>query len=116
VVAAEVAGIPEIGRDAHDIGQCGPFFGENSTNRLDRAPRLLLDRSRDHVAVGILGNLASNEDEIARAHRGVKRQVRVLLSDRMDILAGGACVLHGVDPQCNSLASMMSTPRTRSTR
>ena len=58
VVAAEVAGIPEIGRDAHDIRQCRPFFGENSTNRLDRAPRLFLDRSRDHVAVGILRNLA----------------------------------------------------------
>jgi hypothetical protein len=58
VVAAEVAGIPEIGGDAHDIRQCRPFFSENSTNRLDRAPRLFLDRSRDHVAVGILRNLA----------------------------------------------------------
>src|SRR4029453_3861243 len=42
VIAAEVAGIAEIGRDAHDIGQCRPFFGENSTNRLDRALRLFL--------------------------------------------------------------------------
>src|SRR4029453_16462948 len=97
VVAAEVAGIPEIGRDADNIGEGRPLFRENSTNRLDRSPRLLLDCSRDHVAVGILRNLARNENEVARAYRGMKRQVRVLLSDWVHILSVAARVVHRTD-------------------
>src|SRR6266480_1734316 len=114
IVAAEVAGILEIGRDPHDIGQCRSLFRENSTNSLNRAPRFFLYRSRDHVAVSILRNLARNEDKVARAHRRMKWQVRIFLSDRIDILAGSACILW--HPHCAPVASIMSTPRTRSTR
>src|SRR5205823_8114095 len=115
IVAAEVAGILEIGRTPHDIGQCRPLLREDSPNSLNRAPRFFLYRSRDHIAVSILRNLPRNEDKVARAHRRMKWQVRIFLSDRIDILAGSACILHG-HPHCAPVASIMSTPRTRSTR
>src|SRR6266851_8528083 len=52
VVTAEVTGIFEIGRDPHDIGEGCTLLRENPANRLDRAERLLFDRSGDHGAVG----------------------------------------------------------------
>src|SRR4051812_36112865 len=61
VVAPEVADILEVGGDAHDVGEGRAFFRENPANGFDRAPRLLLDRSRDHVAIGVLRNLARDK-------------------------------------------------------
>src|SRR5207248_2371240 len=97
IIAPEVAGIFEIGRDAHDIGQGRSLFRENSTNSLDRAPRLFLDRSRDHVALGILGHLPGDEDEVTGANGRMKRQIRVLLSDRIYVLFRAARVVHVSD-------------------
>ena len=103
VVAAEVAGIVEIGGDAHDVGERRAFFGEDAADRLDGAARLLLDRAGDHVAVGVLGDLAGDEDEIAGAHRRMERQVRDS-SCRSDRRPCGALlgVVHGADPQPNA--------------
>src|SRR5205823_13902133 len=42
IVAAEVAGILEKGRDTNDSGQWASFFPETSTNRANRAPRITL--------------------------------------------------------------------------
>ena len=74
----------------------------------------------DHVALVVLRHLAGDEDVVAGAHRRMERQVRVLLADRINVVAAFA-------HDCSSLASsfgfsyradasMMSTPLTRSTR
>src|SRR5262245_7971774 len=49
VVAAEVAGILEIGGHPHDVGQRRAFFRKNAFDGLDRAGGLLLDRAVQHV-------------------------------------------------------------------
>jgi hypothetical protein len=118
VVAAEVAGVLEIGGHPHDVGQRRALLGENAADRLDRAQRLLLDRAGDHVAGGVLADLAGDEDVVAGAHRRMKWQVRVLLADRIDVLARAAGVVHAAIllVQERAVVSMMSTPRTRSTR
>jgi hypothetical protein len=61
--------------------------------------------------VRVLRDLPRDEDEVARAHRRMKRQVRVLLADRIDI-GGGFLrnVRHGCGLYENALVSMMSTP------
>ena len=58
----------------------------------------LLDRSRDHVSVGVLRDLTRDENEVTRAHGGMERQVRILFSDRIDVLATSASVAHGLRP------------------
>src|SRR6266540_264545 len=86
IVPAEVARIVEIGGDPHNIGERRTFFRENSANRLDRTLRLVLDRSGDHIPVGILGDLPGDEDEVAAANGRIERQIRILLSDRVYVL------------------------------
>ncbi len=69
---------------------------QNALDGFDGRPGFHLDRTFDHVVVGILGHLARHEDEIAGAHGGMERQVRVLLADRIDVRAlGFGHVVHG---------------------
>ena len=76
VVAAEVARVLKVGRDAHHVVERRAVLGEDARDRVDRRLRLHLDRAVDHVAVGVLGDLAGDEDEVAGAHRRMERQVR----------------------------------------
>src|SRR5713101_88859 len=114
IVAAEITGIFKISRDPHDISQGGTLFRQNSPNPLDRAGRLLFDRSGNHVAFGILRDLSGDEDEVTGANRRIKRQIRILLPDRADVFAAAAGIVHDGHPQLNAVASMMSRPRMRS--
>src|ERR1700704_5121933 len=93
VVTPEIAGILEIGGHPDDIGQARAVLRQDPLDRFDRAGGLLLDRSGDHVAVGILGDLTRYEDEVPRAHRRVERQIGVLFSDRVDVAASAVAHL-----------------------
>src|SRR6266508_3455384 len=97
VVSAEVARIVEIRGDAHNIGEHRTLFRENSANRFDRTLRLVLDRSGDHIPVGILGDLPGDEDEVTGANGRIEWQSRVLLSNRVYILLAAARVVHRTD-------------------
>src|SRR6516164_8209017 len=125
VVAAEVARILEVGRHAHHICKARTLFGENALDCQDGAAGFLLDGAADHVAIGILGDLTGHKDEIAGPHRWMEGQVRVLLADRIDVVAPRGCsgAIHDAilfkllrNDQANVLVSMTSTPATRSTK
>ena len=98
--------------------RAAPPLGQNALDRHDRTLGFFLDSAGDHVAAGVLGDLSGDKDEVAGAYRRMKRQVRILLADRIDIVAfrNRTGVVHGCNPHAITLVSMMSTPDTRSTR
>src|SRR5581483_12059255 len=125
VVAAEVARILEVGRHPHHIGKARALLRENALDCQDSAAGFLLDGAADHVALGILGDLTGYKNEVSGPHRRMKRQVRILLADRIDVVAPRDCsgVVHDAilfkllcNDQANVLVSMTSTPATRSTK
>jgi hypothetical protein len=48
--------------------------------------RFLLDVAARHVAVLVLGNLSGDENKVAGAHARVKREIRVALTYRDDLI------------------------------
>src|SRR6266540_280602 len=97
IVSTEVARIVEIGGDPHNVGERRTLFRENSANRFDRTLRLVLDRSGDHIPVGILGDLPGDKDEVAGPNGRIERERRVLLSNRVYLLLAAARVVHRTD-------------------
>ena len=88
----EIARVLEVRRDLDHVGQFAARFGEHALHRLERCARLLLDRAGDHVAVRVLAHLAGYVHIIARAHRRMEGQVRVLLAvDLYFRIAHAAC-------------------------
>ena len=92
------------------------FFGENATNSLDRAPRLFLDRSGDHVAVGVLGDLPETKMKSPARTAGWNGRFGFFFPIGYTSFCDAARVVHGSVPHPNAVVSMMSTPRMRSTR
>src|SRR5262249_23198629 len=75
--------------------------------------RLLLDIADTHIAVLVLRHLAGDEDEIPRPHRRMEGQIRVLLADRLDVLAHWAPL--GL-PSSHTLPSPRRKPGSRGNR
>src|SRR5438094_163915 len=84
VVTAEVARVLEERRYLYHVPQVAARVRENTLNRFERGARFLFDRAGDHVAVRILGHLAGHVDEVARPHRRMEREIRVLFAVDLD--------------------------------
>src|SRR4029077_13639326 len=115
---AKVACILKISGAPNHVGERSSLLGQDALDRHDGALGFLLDGAGDHVAAGVLGDLTGYKDEIAGADRRMKRQVRIPLAYRIDIVAlrFRAGVIHRCNPHASTLVSMISTPDTRSAR
>src|SRR4029079_12933634 len=83
VLAPEIARVLEIGAHAHDVVEAGTIGLEDALDGKDGGAGLFLDRPMDHIALGILGDLAGYEDEVADPNTRMEGQVGILGSDRI---------------------------------
>ena len=108
VVASEIPCVLQVNGGLDNVVQRTACECQDALAGQYRRMGFRFDRAADHIAVLVFGHLPGQKHKVPRAHRRVKRQIRVLLAVDLYIRLG-----HWVTPEKHS---MMSSPCCRSTK